>query len=904
MSLGSVVAVLAAVLAAGCDRPNPLYHARDDAATGQAGDPGTAGTTGAAGDMGAAGDPGPAGQTGQAGTPGAAGSTDGGAAGNGDASAPACKKAADCLAERGPAPCGAWECRNDACAVVCAQCLDADRDGYGVGMGCAGPDCDDTNPNVGGGATRACYEGKGGTMGVGTCHAGAQVCTDGVWSGCNGQVLPSGEACNGLDDDCNGKPDDGLGTIACGLGACAQTAMACSNGALGVCQPAATVATTDDCDGKDNDCDGAIDEDCAMGCLRVTPNGDDGAANGTTMRPFRSIQAAINYAAAVPSRPKAVCVAGGMTCADTASFLAPDGSPITMANGVSVYGNYELKNWTRCPVSAGPTPTLNVTIEPRSVKGVLFPATVTLPTIIDGVRINHFTTSMGMGNGPATAAVSVEGARNVVISNVLISDTQDVQTSYGVLLTGGAEALITRSSILGGAATMESVGVRSVSSKPTIRDNCNPIDPATGRCTGPCTVASLGIRGRVAQTAGTRAVAVDLVDSPGAIVERTSICGTQAANGFGVRVSGAATGTILRGNWIAAAGGTSEARGVSLEPCADAAPWIVGNELIQADGPMRVAGVSALGACHPVIDGNVKITTGGEGTPSLATGVTCGAMANVASRCALMGNKLVQGSASTRPSQTIAVSCDAGACGHITGNKIVGQGGGDVVGLALSGTGALVDRNDITGGCGTKSTTGIQAVDAFARLENNLVLGASCAMNVVSPSVDGLHVQVAAGGNEVDVHSNTILAGGAGACQGAAASIGLGPGPGPKSPRGILRDNILRAGLCTIARYDFWENTAGTTPRLFQNNDLDPTGAPTALYLTGGGAMKSTAAMVDALPGASGNISADPMFAGANDLHLAAGSACINAGTAAGAPRTDYDGKARDDKPDLGAYEK
>jgi hypothetical protein len=54
---------------------------------------------------------------------------------------------------------------------------------------------------------------------------------------------------------------------------------------------------------------------------------------------------------------------------------------------------------------------------------------------------------------------------------------------------------------------------------------------------------------------------------------------------------------------------------------------------------------------------------------------------------------------------------------------------------------------------------------------------------------------------------------------------------------------------------------------------------------------------------ASGNISADPLFVSASDLHLGTGSMCIDAGTATGAPARDYTGKLRDAKPDIGAYE-
>jgi len=49
-----------------------------------------------------------------------------------------------------------------------------------------------------------------------------------------------------------------------------------------------------------------------------------------------------------------------------------------------------------------------------------------------------------------------------------------------------------------------------------------------------------------------------------------------------------------------------------------------------------------------------------------------------------------------------------------------------------------------------------------------------------------------------------------------------------------------------------------------------------------------------------GNINADPLFAGASDYHLQAGSPCIDAGTFAGAPFSDIDGDAR---PAGGGYD-
>ncbi|MBI4470966.1 MAG: hypothetical protein HY650_16755 [Acidobacteria bacterium] len=43
---------------------------------------------------------------------------------------------------------------------------------------------------------------------------------------------------------------------------------------------------------------------------------------------------------------------------------------------------------------------------------------------------------------------------------------------------------------------------------------------------------------------------------------------------------------------------------------------------------------------------------------------------------------------------------------------------------------------------------------------------------------------------------------------------------------------------------------------------------------------------------------------GAFDAHLMPGSPAIDAGTTAGAPRDDYDGRSRDARPDIGAYER
>jgi len=127
------------------------------------------------------------------------------------------------------------------------DCLDADRDGAGVGADCRSEDCDDTDPATidecgqdcerhpdrrgcpcDGVTPQACYRGPSGTAEQGVCGAGLQRCEEGVWGACEGQVLPADELCNGADDDCDGELDQGV-TNECGD--CTAT---CQSECLGV----------------------------------------------------------------------------------------------------------------------------------------------------------------------------------------------------------------------------------------------------------------------------------------------------------------------------------------------------------------------------------------------------------------------------------------------------------------------------------------------------------------------------------------------------------------------------------------------------------------------------------------------------------------------------------------------
>ena len=136
---------------------------------------------------------------------------------------------------------------------------------------------------------RDCYTGTVGTEDVGLCHGGTQQCYTGSWGTCGGQVLPTTELCDTLDNDCNGAIDNGfdLNTNLYNCGSCNRncntikppntTAISCASG---VCQYAC-VSGAYDLDGTKNviggngceylctftnggveRCDDSIDNDC------------------------------------------------------------------------------------------------------------------------------------------------------------------------------------------------------------------------------------------------------------------------------------------------------------------------------------------------------------------------------------------------------------------------------------------------------------------------------------------------------------------------------------------------------------------------------------------------------------------------------------------------------------------
>ncbi|MDD9952431.1 MAG: SBBP repeat-containing protein [Zetaproteobacteria bacterium] len=133
-------------------------------------------------------------------------------------------------------------------------------------------DCDgrtDNKPGSQDSLTKSCYSGKpASTQGVGECKGGQQTCTNGSWGGCKGEITPADkDDCNDKDDDCDGKVDEDFKSQDCyragaleqgGVGACKKGKTACENG-KNVCN-GDVAPTKETCNGLDDDCDGEIDE--------------------------------------------------------------------------------------------------------------------------------------------------------------------------------------------------------------------------------------------------------------------------------------------------------------------------------------------------------------------------------------------------------------------------------------------------------------------------------------------------------------------------------------------------------------------------------------------------------------------------------------------------------------------
>lgn len=205
-----------------------------------------------------------------------------------------CESGADCDVE-------SWDCVGvnsgsgdevSAC-IPDNLCIDKDGDGYGVGPGCLGGDCDDNAPSVNPGAPELCNGVDDNCDGLvdnnlvdtnqpcdtgqlGECSDGMTLCSSGTLS-CQPNKQPSQEVCDGLDNDCDGMTDEpqradendnfvlGIGVTcnAPGSGSCNVGERVCDPELGGVICVRNNDPNDRLCNGIDDNCDGTIDSGVA-----------------------------------------------------------------------------------------------------------------------------------------------------------------------------------------------------------------------------------------------------------------------------------------------------------------------------------------------------------------------------------------------------------------------------------------------------------------------------------------------------------------------------------------------------------------------------------------------------------------------------------------------------------------
>ncbi|MDA3863995.1 MAG: MopE-related protein [Deltaproteobacteria bacterium] len=194
---------------------------------------------------------------------------------------------------------------------------------------------------------------------LGACEMGTWQCNSGSFE-CLNAIEPQPETCNGIDDDCDGIVDNSLtdtgGSCGTDTGACQSGTETCLNGSI-VCS-GEIAPSTEICDGLDNNCNSNVDDNTIdTGDLCGSSVGE--CSPGTT----ECIGGTVVCSSAVDPQSE-VCdgldnncngliddgtmVGVGVQCGTTNVGECQYGSTICQAGSTTCSGNIEPESWDLC----------------------------------------------------------------------------------------------------------------------------------------------------------------------------------------------------------------------------------------------------------------------------------------------------------------------------------------------------------------------------------------------------------------------------------------------------------------------------------------------------------------------------------------------------------------------------
>jgi len=752
---------------------------------------------------------------------------------------------------------------------------------------------------------RACYAGPAGTVGVGVCRAGTQSCIAGTFGACTGEVLPSAETCDGRDNNCNGTVDEGIAPRVCysgpagtaGVGLCRTGTQTCSGGAFGACA-GEIVPVAEVCDGLDNNCNAMIDDgnpgggvacgltvgqcrgvtQCVAGAIScrgtfVAPAPLGSATNsGSSSAPLNTITAGI---------ANAVAIGGG---ADVCVCAVPGGAPATytedvgMVEGASVIGAYRCDTWVR---GLG---TYVTRIQDTTTVGVRVPAGLTAITALDGFTVIGLPSLVN-----TSSAITVTDASAQLIDLTVLGG--QAPTSYGLRIVRSALG-VSAPAVLRGTYNAAApsgglaVGVQIEQGTPTltnvivISNTGTPLTSVGVNCVGCGATRITG--GSI--TSGSAETTTTGLWATGNVAGLTLV-GPMGINGGSISV---------------AAAGFS--RGVHLDNCTGA-PSLTTVNAFGASGNLGThIGVDVAGAM-------CTLSANGGSMVGCEIGATCWGMQSTGSPATLDRVVPMRGGSAVSASM-YGARCMAGGCTRFT-NSTMDAGtltaAGVSAGLLVDTTSPTFDSNRIIApSCRGAGAPGGPYFGAHIRglsssqFYNNVIRDQTCFATEHSMFWEKPVAPVLAG---INVVNNTIEY---------SACTGCGPRTGVTvtsamvtPPMGVFNNNIIRNATLGAAALNipFVETNVNSEVASFRNNDLFDPATPT-IFLWRGAMPLATAAMVNAMvPGAAGNIQANPLLD--PTWHLMALSPCRNTGLTVGTPVRDFDAQARPNELlfDIGADE-